>query len=177
MKRLTTLIAAMVICIGCFAGNPLKVTQGDKNAVKAMMKETATAVVEFDWSSTMYDNKKTAKDEFGEDYAFVVNDCQTSFVNGFNGESKGLQLTNKAEGAKYKFVLSVTNVDCFFAVMRFVPRHESKMWGKLTIKNAADDETVAEISIDEAEDGCDVVRRESFGKTFLLLGKRLAKFK
>lgn len=176
MKRLTTLIAAMVICIGCFAGNPLKVLQG-KQALKTVMTETATAVVQFDWSNTMYDNKVTAKEQFGEDYGFVVNDCQISFVNGFNGESKGLQLTNKAEGAKYKFVLSVTNLDCFFAAMRFVPRHESKMWGKLTIKNATNDEIVAEINIDEAEDGCDIVRRESFGKTFLLLGKKVAKLK
>lgn len=47
MKRLTTLIAAMIICIGCFAGNPLKVLQG-KQALKTVMTETATAVVQFD---------------------------------------------------------------------------------------------------------------------------------
>ena len=55
-------------------------------------------------------------------------------------------------------------------------RTEAKMWGTLKIVDASGD-TIAEINIDEAEDGTDYVRREAFGKTFLLLGERIAKLK
>ena len=88
-----------------------------------------------------------------------------------------MKLSDKKDGANYKFLIKVSNLDSFTNVMGWGARTEAKMWGTLTITDAASGETVAEINIDEAEDGTDYVRREAFGKTFLLLGERVAKMK
>jgi hypothetical protein len=73
-------------------------------------------------------------------------------------------------------MITVKNIDSFINVMGWGSRTEAKMWGTLKIVDASGD-TIAEINIDEAEDGTDYVRREAFGKTFLLLGERIAKLK
>ena len=177
MKKIISSICLMAVCIGMFAGNPFKITMGKQN-VRNLMKETAIAVVEYDWSGTMYDNKVTAEEKFATDYDFVVSHCQSNFVSGFNGASKGLRLSNEANAdAKYKMTLKVTNLDSFFAAMRFVPRHEGKMWGKVSVMSIATGEPVFEATIDEAEDGCDCIWRECFGKTFAEMGKNMTKIK
>lgn len=176
MKRFITALFAITLCLVSFAGNPVKIVTGKANA-KGIMADNATAAIKFDWSDTTYDGKQSISDYFGKDCDFVVNDCQKKFVESFNTASKGLKLTDQTEGAKYIFTLTVSKVDCFFAAMRFVPRHESKMWGKLTVCSAETGETLLEANIDEAENGCDFVRNESFGKTFGLLGERIAKLK
>lgn len=177
MKKIISTLVMMVVCVSMFAGNPFKITEGKQNA-KALMKEATIAIVEYDWSGAMYDKKMLAKDKFAADYDFVVDNCQNGFVTGFNGASKGLRLSNEPnQNAKYKFTLKVTNLDSFFAAMRFVPRHEGKMWGVLTVNNIATGEKVLEVNIDEAEDGCDFNWRECFGKTFAEMGKNLTKIK
>ncbi len=176
MKRLITALFAITLCVTAFAGSPIKVVTGKAN-VKAIMADNATAAIKFDWTNTTYDGKQSIADYFGKDCDFVVNDCQSKFVAGFNTASKGLKLADQAEGAKYIFTLTVSKVDCFFAAMRFVPRHESKMWGNLTISSAETGEKLFEANIDEAENGCDFVRNESFGKTFAILGEKVAKLK
>ena len=112
-----------------------------------------------------------------ERIAFIKKDCAEKFIEGFNDKSKGMKLSDKKDGANYKFLIKVTNLDSFTNVMGWGARTEAKMWGTLTIVDAASGDTVAEINIDEAEDGTDYVRREAFGKTFLLLGERVAKMK
>lgn len=176
MKRIISTLIALFVCMSMLAGNPLKVTSGKQN-LKEIMASAGTALVEYDWTTTMYDNKVSIKDKFADDCDFVVNDCSQSFINGFNAKSKGLKLTTENAGAKYKFLLKVDNVDSFFAAMRFVPRHEAKMWGKLTIVSTENNETLAEINIVEAEDGADFVFKECFGKTFFILGEKVAKLK
>ena len=177
MKKFISTLIMMVVCVSMFAGNPFRIKEGKQNA-KSLMKENTIAVVEYDWSGAMYDRKMSAKDKFEADYDFVVSNCESSFVTGFNGESKGLRLSNEAnENAKYKITLKVTNLDSFFAAMRFVPRHEAKMWGTITVTSMATGEKVLEATINEAEDGCDLVWRECFGKTFAEMGKNLTKLK
>ncbi len=176
MKKLLSTLFALFVCVSMMAGNPLKVVSGKQN-LKEIMATVGTALVEYDWSTTMYDNKVSAKEKFGSDYDYVVKDCSQSFMNGFNAKSKSLKLTTDKASSKYKFVLKVDNVDSFFAAMRFVPRNEAKMWGKLTIVSTESGETLAEINIVEAEDGADFVFKDCFGKTFSILGEKVSKLK
>ena len=176
MKKVLSTLFALFVCVSMMAGNPLKVVSGKQN-LKEIMTTAGTALVEYDWSTTMYDNKVSAKEKFGSDYDYVVNDCSQSFMNSFNAKSKSLKLTTEKASAKYKFVLKVDNVDSFFAAMRLVPRNEAKMWGKLTIISTESGDTLAEINIVEAEDGADFVFKECFGKTFAILGEKVAKLK
>ncbi len=126
---------------------------------------------------TKFDNRKAASAEFGKDWSFIKSDCESKFIEAFNDKSKGIQLQKGAKGAKYKFVLTVTNVDDHVNVMGYGPRTEAKFWGKLKIVEAPKGKVIAEINIEEAEDGVDYVRKEALGKTFALLAKRLAKIK
>lgn len=74
MKKVISTLVMIVVCLSMFAGNPFKIMEGKQNA-KALMKEAAVAVVEYDWSGAMYDNKMLVKDKFAADYDFVVNNC------------------------------------------------------------------------------------------------------
>lgn len=175
MRKLVLALMAMFASVTMFSGNPLSV-KSSKVELKKFMKEAATANLVLDWSKTQYDNKKTAATEFGEDYAFIKKDCAEKFIEGFNAKSKGIKLEQGKKGADYKFVITVTNLDSFVNVMGWGLRTEAKMWGNLKIVDAKGG-TVAEIEIDEAEDGTDYVRREAFGKTFMILGTKVAKLK
>ncbi len=168
---------AMMFSVVTFAGNPLKVVNSNV-ALKTFMKEKASANLVIDWKNAKFDNKKTLAEEFnkGDDYAFIQKDCAEKFIEGFNAKSKGIKLEQGKKDADYKFVITVTNTDTFINVMGWGAPTEAKMWGNLKIVDAKGG-TVAEINIDEAEDGTDHVRREAFGKTFMLLGIRVAKLK
>lgn len=175
MKRVFLAMMVMFASVALFAGSPVKVTKSTVT-LKEFMKEQATANLVLDWSNTKFDNKKSASAEFGKDFNFIKEDCADKFIQGFNAKSKGIKLTKDKKGTTYKFTITVRNLDCFVNVFGGGGRTEAKMWGTLKITNAKGT-TIAEIDIDEAEDGTDYVRRESFGKTFMLLGRRIAKLK
>ena len=130
MKRVLFTICAVLVGVSAFAGNPLKVVNTKEN-LKDFMKQKATAVLVIDWSKTKFDNRKAASAEFGKDWSFIKSDCESKFIEAFNDKSKGIQLQKGAKGAKYKFVLTVTNVDDHVNVMGYGPRTEAKFWGKL----------------------------------------------
>lgn len=176
MRKAFFTMIAMLACVASFAGSPLSVVNS-RVALKKFMAEKASAGLVIDWSDAKYDNRKTAAAEFGDDYEFIQTDCADKFIEGFNTKSKGIKLEKGKEDAVYKFIIMIRNLDSFINVMGFGPRTEAKVWGTMKIVDNASGDTIAEINIDEAEDGTDYVRRESFGKTFLLLGARVAKLK
>ena len=177
MKKVFLALMAMAFSVVTYAGNPLKVIN-TKVALKTLMKEQASANLVIDWKNAKYDNKKSAAEEFSKDgdYAFIQKDCAEMLIKGFNAKSKGIKLEQGKKGADYKFVITVTNLDTFVNVMGWGAPTEAKMWGNLKIFDAKGG-TIAEIEIDEAEDGTDHVRREAFGKTFMILGTKVAKLK
>ncbi|MBO7471817.1 MAG: hypothetical protein J6T78_08135 [Bacteroidaceae bacterium] len=177
MKKVLLSLFVMMISVATFAGNPLKVISSNVE-LKTFMKEQASANLVIDWKNAQYDNRKSAAAEFNEDddYAFIQKDCAEKFIEGFNAKSKGIKLEQGKKDADYKFAITITNLDTFINVMGWGPRTEAKMWGNLKITDAKGS-VVAEIEIDEAEDGTDYIRREAFGKTFLLLGQKVAKLK
>lgn len=175
MKRVFLALVAVFASVVTFAGNPLKITNSTV-ALKQFMKERAKASLVIDWSKAQYDNKKSASAELGNDYNFIKEDCVNKLIEGFNAKSKGIKLTKDEKDTEYKFTITVSNLDSFLNVMGFGPRWEAKMWGILKITDAKGG-TVAEVDITEAEDGTDYVRREAFGKTFMLLGYKISKLK
>lgn len=179
MKKIIVVLFTLMVSAATFAGGPLKVINR-KVTLQTLLRERAYANLVIDWSNAKYDKKKPLSEEFNEDddYEFIQSDCVGKFMDGFNGESKGMIIDNRKEDASYSFIITVSNVDAFVRVMGFkVGKTEAKMWGNLKIVDNATNEVIAEIKIDEAEDGCDYVRRESFGKTFEILGQEVAKMK
>ena len=178
MKKIFLALFIMV-CATTFARNPLKIINS-KVAFRTFLQEKASANLVIDWTNAKYDNKKQFADEFNEDddYAFIQKDCAEKFIEGFNAKSKGMKMENGKEDTTYKFVIAVRNMDASISPMGFTPgQTKSKMWGNLKIIDNASGDTIAEIEIDEVEDGTDYIRRESFGKTFMILGTKVAKLK
>lgn len=179
MKKIHLVIFMMMVCAATFARNPLKIVNS-KVTFKTFLQKKASANLVIDWNNTKYDNKKPLADEFneGDDYVFIQKDCANKFIEGFNSKSKGIKVENGNGDTTYKFVIMVNNVDACISVMGIKPgQTKSKMWGNLKIIDSASGDIISEIEIDEVEDGTDYVRRESFGKTFEILGQRVAKLK
>ena len=164
----------LLTTVTAFAG-PIKEISGKKE-YKTLLKESAVAVLKCDWTKATYDDKQPVAEYFAADWDKVRDNCERSFINGFNEKSSALKLASNSSNAKYTFTLKVDKVDCFFAAMAFVPRHKAKMWGQLDVTDNATGNVVASFKITEAEDGRDMVRNESFGKTFLEIAKKFAKF-
>lgn len=176
MKKISIILIALFACTVAFAGNPIKLITGKKEA-KNLMKLNVTMCVNYDWSNAKYDTDKELKDQWGVDYDYIINDCEKSFINGFNENSNGPVFTASDENAQYSLLLKITNVDSYFSVMSIPARYEAKMWGHLTIVSNSTGSVVLEAEIDEAEDGKDFVPRDCFGKTFGELGKTISKMK
>ncbi len=172
-KFLVVVCCVFMTTVSAFAG-PIKELSGKKE-YKTILKESVMAVLQCDWTAATYDGKQPVAEYFATDWDKVRTDCERSFVKGFNEKSSALKLASSSNAAKYTFTLKVDKMDCFFAAMAFVPRHEAKMWGQLDITDNATGRIVASFRITEAEDGRDMVRNESFGKTFLEVGKKFAK--
>lgn len=176
MKNFFMTMCLLLCSIVAMASNPLKAIEGKKN-LSTIMRSKGKALIVFDWSEAKYDKDKDLKEKLGNDYDFVLSDCEKSFIKGFNEKSKKIKLAKDASEATYKFILKVTCIDRYFSVMSFVPKHEAKMWGSLEIVDVKTKESLVKITIDEAEDGKDFVPRECFGKTFFNLAERVAKLK
>lgn len=175
MRKVWLALLLTLVCVATIARNPLYVVNS-KVALKQLMKEDVYATLVIDWSRAKYDDKKSATAEFGKDFAFIKNDCADKFIEGFNAKSKGIALEKNRKKVAYKFVIRVTNMDAYVDVMRG-GQWESKVWGTLKIVKASNGATVAEVEIEEARNGKDYVRKESFGKTFKRLGEKVAKLK
>lgn len=176
MKKATLFLSMLLVAVFAVASNPMKQITGREN-LKAIMSSDAKAFVVYDWTDAKYDKTKDLKKELADDYDFVIPDCEKSFVKGFNNKSKHLKLSTDSSDAKYKFVLKVTSIDRYFQPMTFIPKHEGKMWGSLEIFDVETNKSLTKITIDEAEEGYDLVPKECFGKTFLNLGEKVAKLK
>lgn len=177
MKKILLFVSFVFSC-ACmvFAGNPIKVTSG-KSWLKNLMKETAAVYVEFDWSNAKFDNEKAVIEDFQDDYDYIVESCASNFVEGFNDKAKSLKVQLTEEGASYKLIVTITNIDTYFSVMSIIPGHKANLWCKLKCVSYTTGETVYEAEAEEVEGGRDSVRKDCFAKAFTELGTAVAKLK
>lgn len=184
MRNIFCAIFLAFTCTTAFADNPLRVISG-KSELKSLMKENAIICLQMDWSEATYDNEISVEEKFGEDLDYIMTDCDVNMLAGFNEHSKGLKMQLEEDGAKYKMLVKVENID--WRVMPAavgwgwhginVGANEGQIWGDIIITNVATDEEIAEIRIEEAEEGYDTTRDGCFGKTFYIVGKKVAKLK
>ena len=104
MKKLLFTMLMLCTIIGAYAGNPMKVTNGNGK----FLKEAATATVTFDWSQAQWNNEKPLTDQWGEDYQKLIEAGEKAFKEGFNENSKKVKI---ADGeVKYRFDVKITNI-------------------------------------------------------------------
>lgn len=173
MKKVLSVLFALLISATMFAGNTVKVVNGKKEA-KEIFKDKTTALAQIDWSKVKYDNTKDLHETWGDKYDYFVKACTENFVKGFNDENKGLQVATNANDAKYKMVVKLTNIDKYFNVMNIVPGHTVKIWATIIITTANGDQQV-EIEVDSMKGSRDFSPDDCYTKAFKILGERVAK--
>lgn len=169
MKRFYCSMIVMLFSVIAFAGSPIKVSNGKTS----FLKESAKACVTFDWSAAKWDNGKTLKEHWGNNYEMLIKAGAESFIKGFDAVSKKLK-TSDAEG-KYLFDIKITNVDEFFSAMSVVPGHKHKVWATIDVIEKANNNKVCEIKVESFKGGRDFSIDDSFKECMSDLGKSIAK--
>jgi hypothetical protein len=82
-----------------------------KEGKAAFFKENASAVVEFDFSETTWEEDEDFKTWCGDQYEKRLNAIQQSFVKSFNENSKGLKIVESGNDAKYKILIEVKDLE------------------------------------------------------------------
>lgn len=116
MKKILLIFTITLLFTSAFAGGT-KIISGNKD----VLKETVSAVLEFDYANAKWEKKESYKDKFGEKYDENIKLSVDAFKNAFNNISKGLKLTDDAD-SKYKMVFIVENIE----------QHQGGgMWGRM----------------------------------------------
>lgn len=173
MKKVFGMLFALLVSATMFAGNTVKVVNGKKEA-KEIFNEKVVTVAQIDWNNVKYDNSKDLHEVWGDKYDYFVKACTENFVNGFNDESKGLQVTVNTSEAKYKMVVKLTNIDKYFNVMNIVPGHTVKIWATIIVATINGEQKV-EIEVDSMKGSRDFSPDDCYTKAFRILGERVAK--
>lgn len=171
MKRSIISFVLMVVGYVCaFAGHDFELVNGSV----APLKDGGIATVTINMDKTTFDSKKPLRED--ERFANVdshIPEFQSEFVREFNEHAKKFKMTKEAASEAYKFIIDVDNLDVYISVFSFKGGVATKIWGTLTIKNAAD-ESVAAFKLDEFESS-GFTYDVSLEETFEVLAKHLAK--
>lgn len=173
MKKLILFIVGIMASLNSMAGSDIKLKAGSTS----FLGETASAVVQMDFSSARWEEDEDFKTWCGEDYEVRVKTAVDNFIDAFNVNSKGLKIVKEQASAKYVMAFTIKNLE----------RHQSfsGTWGQgkvsvtatLDIINAQTNEKVCTLFIDGYGSGKDYTTTDAIGKCFKGLGKQLAKQK
>ena len=173
MKRSLMTVLMAVAAVMVFAGNPLKVKDGNKKFFKTA---EGGALLEVTFDGASFDDKMPLT----EKYSDMNNKTKISyngFVEEFNDECKKVKIVSKKEDANYKISIKVTKVDEFFNPMGWVAGTCIRVWGTVTVTDISDGSTLLVVDIDEIDGGSALNTDRAFNDTFGELGERLAKLK
>lgn len=173
MKKLFLFAMTMVLSMAVFAKSDLKVKSGSM----AWAKEKVQVVVKFDFSYAKWDKDTDFKTWCAEDYEARLNNSVNGFIKGFNNKSKGAQATTNEDGAKYRVVVKIANMDWRPDFFGIPGQLFALCWGVIEVSDIASGEVVCTIEIDGANGDSDFVPNDRFTKCYELVGETLAKTK
>jgi len=170
MKKVLLIVAILLSVFSASAGDKVLVlSQGNLS----VLKSGGDATVSFDLEGATWDYKEPLSEHF-DNLANLMTKAPAEFQAGFNDKAKKSYLLDSGD-AKYKIVVKIDNMDSYFKVMgwEFMPGHVHKMWGTVTITDAASGDTVAVIKVVENKGGRDFTVDDSFLKCFKSLGEKI----
>lgn len=174
MKKLYLILVGSIFSLLTFAGNTVKVVEGEKG-IKEAFASKVVASLKIDWSDAQYDHSKSMKEYWGDKYDYFVKECEDNFKKGFDEKASGLRLGKKGE-PQYKLLIKVDNLDRYVNVMNIVPGFTVKFWGTIIIYTSEGKE-IGKIEVDSMKGNRDFNIEDAFGKAFYILGKRVAQMK
>lgn len=173
MKKILLLFLVTVLTsVNCMAGG-VKVKEGKAS----FLKESASAIVEFDFSKTTWEKKEDFKTWCGDKYEQRKEVMQDAFITSFNENSKGLKVSKNANEAKYKIIIEVKDLE----------RHQSftGMWGQgkfsttayIKVFDMSSNKQICEIYVDGYGSGKDFDYNDGMAKCYKGLAKEITKVK
>lgn len=173
MKR-TVLTAIMAVAaVVAFAGNPIKVTAGDKKFFK---NAEGNMLLEITYDGATFDGKMPLTDKYS-DIPEKARISYDGFIEEFSEKNNKIKFVTSADQAKYKMVIKVTKVDEFVNVMGFIPGPCIRVWGTLTVTEINGSAPLLTVDIDEVDGGSAPTTDRAWNDAFGELGKRIAKLK
>ena len=160
-KVLVTLMVSILTSAYCMAGG-VKVKEGKVS----FTKESVTAVVEFDFSKTTWEEKENFKTWCGDQYEKRINVIQQSFVNSFNENSKGLKVAESSNDAKYKMIIEVKDLERHQAFTGTWGQGKFSTTAYIKVVEISSNQTACGIEVDGYGSGKDYDYADGLGKYY-----------
>ncbi|MCQ2974312.1 MAG: hypothetical protein MJ211_05820 [Bacteroidales bacterium] len=172
MKQIFAIIMLTFLANFTFAGNgKITVTQGNKN----VFNENALVIVEFDYSSTTWEDDDNYKTWSGNDFDERVNLSINAFTNSFKATSKKLKVSENQD-AKYKIVVIVENLEQHQSMSTW-GRLTMKITGKIQVVEIDTNNLVCELSVKDVKGSPDYTMTDRINKAFCELGALIGEYK
>lgn len=172
MKKIVFFVLITAFAMVSFAKSDLKVKSGSI----AFTKEQVKVCVQFDFSGARWDKDDDFKTWCGDDYETRLKIAKNSFIKGFNDKSKGAVVGDSKDGAKYRMVIKIDNMD-WRQSMGMWGQMYVLCWGSIEVIDMTNGQSVCTIEIDGANGAGDFVPNDRFAKCFETVGETLAKMK
>ena len=184
MKTRILFIALLLTSIlSAKAAKPVAISAGNASA----LKNCGEVVCVFDYSNTTVEGKTLMAylegrgEDFVRDWPIDTEDLDNNFMALFNAKNKlGIQMVSKSETAKYKFVLSFSQLDFGNGISSMVPFGGAKaggfiIWGRADFIDISTGETVLSFTIDELKGTGATTERVRRTLTYMELKNNLLK--
>lgn len=172
MKRLFLMAFVMLFATAAFAGNPIKVVNGDKKFFKSAEGKVFLEVI---YDDATFDGKMPIAEKY-PDIDAKTTISYDGFIEEFTDANSNMTFVKDEAEADYKMTINVTKIDEFFNVMGWVAGPCIRVWGTLTVTDKSGN-TMIVVDIDEIDGGSSPTTDRAFNDSFGELGKRIAKLK
>lgn len=173
MKRLFLMAFMAVFATAAFAGNRIKVINGDKKFFKSA---EGNVYLEVKYDGALFDDEMPLTEKYN-DVEAKTTISYNGFIEEFKDNNKKLDFVTTESEATYKMTIQVTKIDEFINVMGWIPGPCIRVWGTLTVTNAKSGETLLVVEIDEVDGGSATTTDKAFNDAFGKLGEKIAKLK
>lgn len=162
-----------VAAVVAFAGNPIKVTSGDKKFFK---NAEGGMILEISYEGATYDGKMPLTDKYA-DIPQKTRISYDGFIEEFSEKNNKINFVTTPADAKYKMTIKITKIDEFINMFGFVAGPCIRAWGTLTVTDINGGAPLLVVDIDEVDGGSSVTTDRAWNDCFGELGKRIAKLK
>jgi len=174
MKRLFLMAFMAIFATAAFAGNPIKVVDGNKKFFKSAEGKIFLEVI-FNDDAT-FDGRMPLGEKYNDlDNKTVIS--YNGFIEEFNDNNSKMTFVKDVAEADYKMTIKVSKIDEFFNVMGWVAGPCIRVWGTLTVTDTKTGNTMLVVDIDEIDGGSAPTTDRAFNDSFGELGERIAKLK
>ena len=173
MKKFFAIVTIILLASTyCMAGG-VKVKEGKA----AFLKENASAVVEYDFSQTTWEEKEDFKTWCGNQYDRRIDAIKQSFVKSFNENSKGLKIVESGSVAKYKILIEVKDLERHQAFTGAWGQGKFSTTAYIKVFDLSSQQIICVIYVDGYGSGKDYDYTDGLSKCYKGLAKVLFKLK